>query len=395
MSAMASKGWVGLVALCLLAGCATANPGAGAAAGLSAGSHTAGNSSRTPAAQQTKGGTSSGSNKQVSSLTGVACPSVTGCSAAGWYSKGTAVTRTLVGAWNGHTWRAAPGPDVGHRSSFNAISCPSSGNCVAVGTLAATGSGTQWSPLPTPPAGMTAISCAAPGNCQAVGAVPGRHLVAARWQGRGWRRERVPLLRPRPQTATLSGVSCVSTTFCVAVGDGSSGAGALPSPKYRDRTLAEIWNGHRWRVSRTPNPRRRSALSAVSCVSRSDCMAVGSSDSGQLSLAEHWNGTAWAIVATPNVNHVGYTALAAVSCASVSVCVAVGTYNGGVRPIAEYWNGARWTLGRLALPQGVQVVQGLAVSCASSTFCMMVATADATPLSEVWNGVHWAVLPVR
>jgi hypothetical protein len=320
---------------------------------------------------------------------------MTACFAAGWSSDGTATTRTLVATWSGHAWRAAPGPDAGHSSSFHAISCPSSGNCVAIGTLAGALSGGRWLRLPTPPAGMTAISCAVPGECQAVGARPGHHLVAARWRGRGWRRERVPLPWPRPQSATLSGVSCVSTTFCVAVGDASSGAGAQPSPTYRDRTLAEIWNGHRWRISRTPNPRRRSALTAVSCVSRSDCMAVGSSDSGQLSLAEHWNGAAWAIVATPNVNHIGYTALAAVSCGAVSACVAVGTYNAGVRPIAEYWNGARWALGRLPLPAGTQVVQGLAVSCASSAFCMMVGTADATPLSEVWNGVRWAVLPVR
>jgi hypothetical protein len=66
-------------------------------------------------------------------------------------------------------------------------------------------------------------------------------------------------------------------------------------------------------------------LRSVSCVSASECVAVGYTDTGSAyeTLVMVWNGTVWSIVASPNAGTV-FDALYSVSCVSVSECVAVG-----------------------------------------------------------------------
>ena len=69
---------------------------------------------------------------------GVACVSVTACTAVGFYStsgpSGTYLTEAQ--AWNGSHWTIQPTPNLpgaGVASSFNAVSCPSPTVCTAVG----------------------------------------------------------------------------------------------------------------------------------------------------------------------------------------------------------------------------------------------------------------------
>jgi hypothetical protein len=68
----------------------------------------------------------------------------------------------------------------------------------------------------------------------------------------------------------------------------------------------------------------------VSCVSGSDCVAVGSTNTGSANetLAMVWNGTAWSIVPSPNAG-TRNDQLSSVSCVSASDCVAVGYTNTG------------------------------------------------------------------
>jgi hypothetical protein len=78
--------------------------------------------------------------------------------------------------------------------------------------------------------------------------------------------------------AWFDGVSCVSATACVAVGQKNiKAADQLP--------LAERWNGRRWLIQSTPGAPR---LIAVSCPSRTACAAIGVTDG-----AEAWNGKSW------------------------------------------------------------------------------------------------------
>jgi hypothetical protein len=88
--------------------------------------------------------------------------------------------------------------------------------------------------------------------------------------------------------SNLYGVSCAGKT-CLAVGQTE----ALPA--------ALTWNGTTW--TSLPTARgARGALYGVTCVTATDCVAVGSAPSGSNAsrdLSEFWNGTAWTIV---NVN---------------------------------------------------------------------------------------------
>ena len=62
------------------------------------------------------------------------------------------------------------------------------------------------------------------------------------------------------------------------------------------RTLIERWNGVRWLEVASPSA-GDAVLSAVTCLSATDCTAVGYHDSGP--LIERWNGRSWSVVANP------------------------------------------------------------------------------------------------
>jgi hypothetical protein len=165
-------------------------------------------------------------------------------------------------------------------------------------------------------------------------------------------------------TGLLTGVSCVSRSFCVAVG---SRLHRLVS-----HTLVERWDGTSWRIMPTVGPAdSRSNLTGVSCVSPAFCAAVGShfTDGGSRGLIEIWNGTSWRV--TPTAGSPVTYALAGVSCTSPSFCVAVGTTHGGVsQPLVQTWRGKGWSLAAGQRSRGAASLAG--VSCVAGPFCVAV-----------------------
>ncbi len=158
-----------------------------------------------------------------------------------------------------------------------------------------------------------------------------------------------------------------------------------------------------WTVQPTPTPAQGvdGLLLAVSCVSSSDCTAVGgyTSNAGPVTLAEHWDGTSWAVQATPNPTGASFSTLEGVSCPSASDCTAVGEYDsnhGSSLPLAEHWDGSTWTIQAMPVPSGAFGVQVKAVSCPTASDCTAVGhyakqgSPDLT-LAEHWNGSTWAV----
>jgi hypothetical protein len=365
-------------------------------AGCGTGHETAGSAASSAAVPPRSEPSVTGVVKRADFLTGVACASAGTCVAVGSYYGTAGLSQTLAARQIGQAWLAEPTPSRGRDSQLDSVSCASASSCVAVGAPAEAWTGTRWTIIPS--AGpVSSVSCVAPSYCQAVGvAQSGRRPVAALWDGRGWQAEPMPGPVPGSQDLTMAGVSCTSATFCVAVGDYIRGAGARPSRRFRDRTLAEVWNGSRWRIVRTPNPARQSRFGGVSCTSPAACTAVGSSAGGQWTLAERWDGVRWAIQRTPNVNQIGYSALTAVSCASRAECMAVGTYNLSVG-IAEHWNGTVWTIQRLpvppAAPGATPVTVPVSVSCTGVTACVTVGTTENVTMAERWNGSVWAIEP--
>jgi hypothetical protein len=152
----------------------------------------------------------------------------------------------------------------------------------------------------------------------------GKHwMYTVRWNGTEW----TVIGVATPSGATegwLSGVSCTSTVECTAVGSYKNSTGTIV-------TLAERWNGSAWAVQTPPNPVGATewSLTGVSCTSSSSCMAVGGDSSGGSShwaFSARWNGAEWTVygIAAPSEVQRGW--LESVSCSMATECTAVGTY---------------------------------------------------------------------
>jgi hypothetical protein len=126
----------------------------------------------------------------------------------------------------------------------------------------------------------------------------------------------------------LASVSCVSLSFCVAVGD------AQYPDDGPDVPVVESWNGASWNLVRIPLSSML-GLSAVSCPSTTFCMAVGLGPSSTFVLS--FNGRRWTLKSFPN-----WPLLNSISCTSQTFCVAVGGEEGNYLSAVKSWDGKEW-----------------------------------------------------
>jgi hypothetical protein len=342
---------------------------------------------------------------QFPQLFGVSC-AVSSCEAVGGYGDSSGAFVPLGERWNGAAWHVQPAPNPA-RASFSflgGVSCPSPSDCTAVGVGNGDGTpfplserwrGGRWnlSTIPAPVGAaenqLNGIACPATDRCVAVGTVgPTRGVLSTEalgWNGRTWHLQKIPTL----PGAGLNAVSCVSETDCVAVGGSNAG------------TLAERWNGEHWTMQPTPNPAgaQQPAFSAISCASASSCMAVGSYSDGtgrQLLLAERWNGHAWRLVPPLTPARQPAHFLTGVACPASLACIAVGaSFNASGNPtgtFAERWNGTSWKLQRTPTqhtPGGFLA----SVWCKSVTACIAAGSTATDTLAERLRGTTWSVLP--
>jgi hypothetical protein len=234
------------------------------------------------------------------------------------------------------------------------------------------------------------VTCIASSACWAVGqatTASGGALLDV-WSGRHWTPQTLPA-PPRSSHLMPAEVSCVSQSFCIAVGSYDVKDGTAP--------LAERWDGRRWTTTHVPIPSSDGPegwLSAISCVSARACLAVGQLDS-QFPLAERWNGRSWSRQALPPSGDQGE--LLGVSCPTAAVCLAVGdSFTGDCQaPLLERWtNHGSKPQSASALPCGGNDTELISVSCASSNSCMAVGQTEglddfAVPLAAHWDGVRW------
>jgi hypothetical protein len=197
----------------------------------------------------------------------------------------------------------------------------------------------------------------------------------------------------------LYGVSCTAWTQCMAVGSRAAGAAA------NFRPLAEWWDGASWRVLPMPGPARlaRTQLSEVSCLTSSDCVAVGyhyrSGGQDTADLAEQWNGNSWSIIQSRDPAGASSGFLNDVSCRGSAGCIAIGTSlasSGNSRALAELWSGGRWQLLRVPAPAGARASALNGISCGGA-YCMAVgmyknASGQILTLAERWTGNSWHLL---
>jgi hypothetical protein len=267
-------------------------------------------------------------------------------------------TGTLIEQWNGTSWSVVPSPTP-------------SGPGV-VGAL------------------LSSVSCASASSCMAVGYATdlnGNNLtdVTEQWDGSSW------TILPGPATGQafdqLMSVQCPSDADCWAVGNAgpaSQMSGFLPifPGAVGDQGLIEHWDGSAWSIvpsSTEPLP-NGGYLSGLQCVGDSDCWASGATtdDTGNASgiLMEHWDGTSWSDASESVPGSAAPGMLAGISCLSATQCWAVGSTgsfnNGGSGPqpqsLVEYWNGSSWSVQPSPNVTALSFLNS--VSCVSSVGCL-------------------------
>lgn len=244
-------------------------------------------------------------------LDSVSCVAPGLCTAVG-STNGINFPPVLIERWDGTAWtfQTAAMPSDGGYLKLSGVSCATATSCIAVGggdagTAAESWDGTSWSldATPNPPgsgtlASFSGVSCPSPGDCTAVGTWSTISLVTSGFaeQLRHGRWEPMNVPSPPGATATgLAAVSCPSADTCTAVGGFLDSAGMSHS-------LAEREHHGRWVVQTTPAVPGATAdnLTAVSCPTRGDCEAVGTwvapsptPEFGNLTntLAEQWVGS--------------------------------------------------------------------------------------------------------
>jgi hypothetical protein len=249
---------------------------------------------------------------------------------------------------------------------------------------------------------LNGVSCVSRTFCAAVGAEGNSALPAKGnvplgliWTGTRWRHVSVPMLKSWQQ-GVLFGVSCRSAKYCVAVGSDNGATG--------NRPMAETWNGEAWQAAALPRPATGALLGAgaVSCTAIGHCVATGinSMPSGaNRPFLDTLDGTKWTTRDVPMPRGGTSAVVSAVDCVSAAYCVLGGTYNIKQPPavLFESWNGRDFSVLTAATPGATNLgVDG--VSCASATDCVAVGVLEKPPLylgisfAERWNGRAWSLI---
>ena len=193
----------------------------------------------------------------------------------------------------------------------------------------------------------------------------------------------------------LSGVTCVSSTDCWAVGsyadwDNTNGT------YYGYATLIEQWTGSAWVIVTSPDPGILATLSGVACVDADHCWAVGTynTGSGYATLIEQWNGSTWTEATSPSPSN--DDGLSGVSCPGAGDCWAVGQYvaTAGEETLAEQLSDGAWTV--VASPNPSTVATLSSVTCVSSSSCWAVGYqydgGDQLTLAEQYAAGVWSII---
>ena len=252
-------------------------------------------------------------------LNGVACASASDCWAVGILGGNPIIKR-----WTGSSWNVvpAPGPPTNLVNLLNAVSCVSTSDCWAVGlnayylgndrelehTLIEQWNGNEWLVVSSPNTSSTkdnalvSVACGSESECWAVGYYvddAGHHqALIERWDGYSW------IIVSSPSNGTqenqLNGGTCALASDCWAVGSYVNSIGV-------SQTLIEQWNGSSWEIVSSPNTSgtHNNRLNSVTCVSESDCWAVGSSDDtgAPQTLIEHWTPPVQLVSAVSRKSH--------------------------------------------------------------------------------------------
>jgi hypothetical protein len=323
-------------------------------------------------------------------LAAVSCVAPRWCMAVGSSSDKPTVT-AVAWEWVHGAWHQLDDPPGG---GLIGVSCSSRTFCMATGfrgvSAAVVWNGATWQAMsPAPHHVRTAPSCASSDWCALVNGVglPGSGAIAETWNGQRWKSwADTSFCTQRPSACGVLDVSCASATTCVAVGVTPTASGDAPR--------AAVWNGQDWHINNPPTKNSLTIPTAVSCTG-TFCMTIGNAVRAKAYVASYdattgtWkNISRSARLPWPGTCGGGCFLPGTLSCATSTRCMTAGL--GGFFA----WNGRQFTPARpLSAGRGSKLIR---VSCVR-TFCMAVGYRTVNhllaPLSELWNGKTWKILP--
>jgi hypothetical protein len=239
-------------------------------------------------------------------------------------------------------------------SSVNGVSCPSTSDCMIVGTTTSN----------TPEAAVTTDG------------------------GKRW----THLKLPNAAVVGLSGVHCTGTKTCYALGDSSGSSGGL---LFVTTDFGAAWTTH---SLPTVGALTFSSPAAVGCITGSTCFVVGQASDSVLGIVSGviveavTSGTGGSTVTFTNVtpNTISTTTLNAIQCPTKTECITVGqAVNNADGPQGYFMNGkpSVWT-GYLNHIK-TKTLSGVSCLPAAPTKCYI----SGAPASGIGSGASLGVLP--
>lgn len=229
--------------------------------------------------------------------------------------------------FDGSTWSTPT--NLLTRAPLDSVACASTTFCVATGTMATfftVDGGRTWSPAPGGYWAAENVACAAPQFCaltdgQTVRTFDGSTFSTPR-----------QLPDPTKQQGWITALSCVSRTFCVAVGDedptGTAGSYGRTNGYY------SVWDGSSWSAWTATGT---TGLMDVSCVSTTRCGAVSGGD------VVWFDGSSWS-APTQVHNYSGSLEWTEISCVSVSWCAFFENLGAqGQDGVVQTFDGTTWS----------------------------------------------------
>ena len=382
------------------------------------------------------------------------CPGENGCLTVGWYNDTGGKTWGLIETQSGTSWTETQAPQPANAGSgadqglwlgspscgiaqpCQAVSCPTTATCVAVGqyednlahrdALLETDQNGTWTaqaaPLPADagtggPSSLLSVTCTSVTSCVAVGQYQNGagHDVGLidTLDGTTWSAQAAPAApdaNPASPTQFLGHVACSSSTSCAAVGFYDSTSAGTAG-------LVVTLSGATWTAMRAPLPADATAgafseLYRVACPSPGSCVAVGQygDAAGFPAVIETMSGGTWTATKAPVPGDAGTGAaenssLTGLSCGSPTSCVAVGAYhdtNSRFWGLIETDTAGAWTATQAAQPSDAATGAGQdgtldTVDCPNPGFCMAdgfyaSTQSAATGYIQTLRGGSWSVI---
>ncbi len=184
-----------------------------------------------------------------------------------------------------------------------------------------------------------------------------------------------------PGLTRLLGISCPTSSVCEGVGTGTGGTGLAFGVSIASGTWTIT-------VQTLPTGVNISQLSSVSCPSTSSCYAVGYGVSGatRSGVMLSYNGTAWSKVTTSGVELIG-----SIACPSTTTCELTtnNTTTPVPAPVLYTFNTSTSAFTTVTLSPAASTLSQVTCGTTTAGLCVLTGTVGANAAAWVYNGTTW------